>query len=239
VTTNSGGDSLAILDGSKLSLQTADQKTDTIGGTVAVPISLSGLNNQEDVDIIMHYDPQLIYLGTYSVANVKLDIPGESWIGRSRLHIQGANSSGILANSYFNVFPDSNKKPIVTFDSLIMLSAIVPCNNVLIFSAASVITPASGCNADILTRFMRDSIMPQLSINPNPNGGDVFITSTRDIGEVNISIFDILGSKISESITSLKKNIPAKIMLHEPNGIYSIQVRSAMNTYNFRVVLNR
>ncbi|MFI5263768.1 MAG: T9SS type A sorting domain-containing protein [Candidatus Kapaibacterium sp.] len=236
VTTNSGGDSLAILDGSKISIQTADQKTDTLGGTVAVPINVNGLNTSEDFDIILHYDPQLIYRGTFSAANTKLDIAGQSWSGRSRIHVQGVNSTNSIANSYFDVFSDSSKKFMVTFDSLIMLSAIVPCNNIVVFSAASVITPPSGCSADMLTHFLRDSAMPQFALYPNPTGGEISLRSSRDLGNVDVTIYDMIGEKRSERMIVLEKNIPAAIDLPSANGVYTVRITSSYGVRNLRAV---
>ena len=238
VTTNSGGDSLSIIDGSKLSLQTADQKTDTIGGTVAVPISINGLTTTQDFDLTIHYDPLLSYQGTYS-GNMKLDIAGESWSGRSRIHIQGANSSGVLANAYFIVFSDSSGKPIVTIDSLKILTAIVPCNNILNISASSTLTPVSGCGADILTQFIRDSLMQQLRIVPNPSNGDFSIISSAVLGEVNVTIYDMLGRKQEESIVSLAKDMQTKLSFPLPNGVFLLRVRSATKLYELSIVVNR
>ncbi len=239
VTNNSGGDSVTTIDGSKIILQTADQKTDTIGGTVGVPISLNGLTGTQDVDVVVHYNPQLEYLGTYSLANVKLNIPGESWKGRSKIHIPAANSSGILANSYFNVFSDSSKKLQVTFDSVSVVTAIIPCTNSISTATSSMITPAAGCSADILTQFLRDSTLPQLRITPNPSSGDIFISSTADLADANICFYDILGNKCGEVTMSLGKNQPKKIGIQFANGMYLVRALTATKNYDLRIIVSR
>lgn len=233
VTNNSGGDSLSYADGSKLSIQTADKQSDTIGGSVAVPIGINGIISPIDVELVMHYDPQLIYNGTFGAGNVKLDIAGQSWIGRSRIHIPNANSSGILAYSYFDIYNDSSKKTSVTFDSVIF------CMNYLSAAASSTITPPAGCVADILTRFIRNSTMPQFGIMPNPASGVIAITSSRDLGEANVAIYDMLGTKHVEKKLRLGKNAPARLDLTLPSGVYSVQVRSLAGTYDLRVVVSR
>ena len=233
VTYNSGGDSLSYTSGNKLSLQTADQQIDTIGGSVAVPISVNGIGSPIDIEMVVHYDQQRIYKGTDSTNNVKLDIVNQSWSGRSRIHIPDANSSGILAYSYFDVYNDSSKKTSVTFDSVIF------CMKYLNTSAASIITPASTCGADIVTRFMRDSTFPQLSIVPNPSSGDISISTSRDLGEVKIIIYDMVGVKRGENTITLNKSTAAKFILPVMSGVYSVRVTSLSRMYDLRVVVNR
>ena len=232
-TYNSGGDSQSYNDGGTISIQTKDQQTDTIGGSVAVPISLNGIGSPIDAELTVHYNSLLDYKGTYSTNNVKLDIPGESWSGRSRVRIPGANSSGILAYSYFDVYGVTTMSTDVTFDSVIF------CMNYLSAKATSTITPNSSCSTNILSRFMRDSTFPQLSIMPNPTNGDISISSSQDLGAVNVQIFDMLGVKRIEKSVILHKEIPAKILLTLMNGIYSIRVVSSNKIQDLIVVINR
>ena len=242
LTTNSGGDSIS--NAQTIILQTADQKTDTIGGTVAVPIRLKGLNDTEDVDIVIHYNPILNYTGTYSPAGMKMDIPNESWIGRSKIHITAADSSRILAYSYFDVFADSSVFPKVFFDSVTTLKQrIDPCTLALIptvtIPANATITPSSGCSIQTISRFMHDSTMPQLSIMPNPTSGEISISSTQNLGDCSITVYDMLGIKQSTSSVILQKNNPAKIILPVANGVYNVRVLSAERTYDLRVMVNK
>lgn len=241
VTDNGGGDSVSVLDVAPLSIVTADQKTDTIGGSVAVPISINGLTTTEDFTVVMHYDNGLIYNGTFASANTRLDIPGESWAGRSKIRISGADSKRVLSQSYFDVFSDNTILLKATFDSVTVESSIVPCHNLLpaSFFATSTITSASGCGADILTNFIRDSTMPELRIVSNPAERETFISSTQDLGEVNISVFDMLGSKRSEGVMQLAKNTNAKLSLPFSNGVYSVRVKSSSRIFDLRVVLQR
>jgi len=236
VTYNSGGDSLAVIDGKSIFLQTADQKTDTLGGTVAVPISVNGLMRPQDVEMAIHYNTQLIYKGTFSLANVKLDIPFESWSGRSKIHIPEANSATVLAYAYFDVFSDSQKIT-VSFDSL--RAAITSCSNLLSTSATSVITPLSGCGIVTVNSFLRDSSFPGLTMFPNPASGDIALISSADLGEVNIVIYDMLGIKQSEKIMTIRKNSPAKLSLPDANGVYHVMVNTRSKIYNLRVVVQK
>ncbi|MEP7235741.1 MAG: T9SS type A sorting domain-containing protein [Ignavibacteriota bacterium] len=239
VTTNSGGDSVRILSGPSISLRTADQKTDTVGGTVAVPLSIAGLNRTEDFDIVMHYDPQLLYGGTFSSPNIRVDIPGESWRGRSKLHFVGVGSQNDISQSFFDVFSDSSKKLIVSFDSLIMLSAVIPCTNTLTNLATSTITPAPGCEAAILSRYLRDTLLPQLKISPNPTAGALSLTSSLDLGEARIIVYDALGMQKMSQISQIRKNSPVKLLLDLAPGTYFLRVISDRNYYDLRFLLER
>ncbi len=233
VTNTSGGDSLSYTDASDLSLLTADQQSDTIGGSAAVPISLNGIGSPIDVELIVHYNSQLAYKGTYSKNNIQLDIAGQSWSGRSRIRIQGANSLGILAYSYFDIFNDSSKKLRVTFDSVFF------CADYSSAQAISNITTVPICGADIIAHFIRDSSFPNLTVMPNPSSGDISISSSRDLGEVHVIIYDISGIKRGENNIILFKDIPEKLIFPVVNGVYSVRVISPTRIYDLEVVVNR
>ncbi len=221
-----------------LSISTSNQSNDTIGGSVYVPITISGLDHTEDIDLVLHYEKDLEYQGSYSGA-MRLDMANEQWAGRSKLHIAQAQNDVILGNAYFEVFPDSIKDKFhVTFDSIIILTAKAPCQYILPASVTSTITPPSGCGIQTLTHFLRDSSMPQLSIVPNPTSGEVSVSSTVSLGDVNIGIYDMLGVKQNIIHTNLQKNIPAKILLPQFNGVYNLQIQSFLNSWNLRAVVN-
>jgi hypothetical protein len=86
---------------------------------------------------------------------------------------------------------------------------------------------------------MHDSTMPQLSIIPNPTSGEISITSTQNLGEVSVAVYDMLGIKQSTSSITIQKNNPVKVILPAVNGVYNLRVRSAERTYDLRVVVNR
>ena len=223
----------------QLTLSTADQITNAIGGTVDVPITISGLDHPEDVDLVLHFGKQLTYHGSHSSTNVQLDIPGAEWVGRSKLHISLAIPNTIAGYARFDVFNDSLMNSLVTFDSVTVLTAIAPCQYILPGFVTSTITPPLGCGVDIISRFIHLGIPPQLSIIPNPSSGEISIISTHDLGEVSIAIYDMLGMQRGLNRVIIRKNNPAKLTLPEANGVYNVRVRSAERAYDLRVVLNR
>jgi photosystem II stability/assembly factor-like uncharacterized protein len=233
VTNNSGGDSLIYTDASMIALQTADQKTDTLGGSVSVPIRLNGISSPVEAELVVHYDPDLIYKGTYSLSNMQLDIPGQSWPGRSKIHITGATSTGILANSLFDVYSDSSKLFSVRFDSLTICRKSSPA------SAKSIITPVSGCGADVLTKFMRTNTFPEFRILPNPSGGNISIISSADLGEAVIKIYDLTGVKRVDMNVTLLKDRQEKINTILPSGLYHLQIHTSGKTFHLQFVVSR
>jgi photosystem II stability/assembly factor-like uncharacterized protein len=243
LTLNDGTQDTIVLKGvgiapHPLALSTTDQATDTLGGSVNVPITISGLDHGEDIDLILHYDSKLIYNGSYSTTNVKLDLPGEQWSGRSKLYVAQARPDMILGYSRFTVFNDSLTKSQVTFDSVSVITAISPCQYLLPVFVSSTITPPSGCGIDIVSHFIHTGEIPQLSLMPNPTTGEVSVISSADLGEGNITIYDMLGTQRGTKTVSLAKNIAAKLLLPSANGIYCIRITAAERTYDLRAVVN-
>jgi photosystem II stability/assembly factor-like uncharacterized protein len=219
-----------------LSIATSNQSTDTIGGSIYVPITISGLDHTEDIELVLHYEKDLKYEGSYS-GTIQLDIANEQWPGRSKLHISQAKRDVILGYAKFDVFGDSIPSH-VTFDSVTILTAKSPCQYILPASVTSTITPPSGCGIQTLTHFLRDSLMPRLSVVPNPTSGEVSITSTVALGEVIIAVYDMLGIKQNIIYATLQKNIPAKILLPSFNGVYNLVVQTLQNSWNLRAVVS-
>src|SRR5205085_10125244 len=109
----------------QLSILTTDQATDTIAGSVDVPITIHGLDHAEDVELVLHYDNGLTYDSSFS-STTSLDMPNEQWTNRSKLHITQAKPDTILGYARFNTFGDSMQS-YVTFDSVMVLTGITPC----------------------------------------------------------------------------------------------------------------
>ncbi len=222
-----------------LTLVTQDQKVDTLGGSIIVPITLNGMHKPEDVTLVVHYDTVLNYGGSFSPSGVKLDISGEQWKGRSKLLISNAIQNTTLGYSHFDVFNDSVPSQHITFDSVTVLSAINQCQYISPALAMSTVTPLSGCGVISISRFLHHGEMPQFALTPNPTSGDASITSTVSLGDAEIIVFDMLGTQRSKSIISLTKNTPARVALPLSNGVYSVQIKSGAGTYDLRIVVNR
>jgi photosystem II stability/assembly factor-like uncharacterized protein len=222
------------------SVTTVDQFSDTLGGTVQVPIQISGLQKPEDVTLVVHYDTLLKYEGTFSVSNVKLDLPNEQWIGRSKIRIPLANTTGTSAFAFFDVFNDTLQKQNVWFDSIVVLS-MPPCRYGLSSPPpiTSIISALTGCGITTVSNFIHYNQMPRLSLAPNPTSGDVMITASENLGDAEIIIYDMLGAEKGRPTINLQKNTPLKIILPSINGIYTIRIKTVNGVYDLRAVVNR
>ena len=109
-----------------ISMTTADQKTDTIGATVTVPIQFNGLVGAENIDVVMRYTGDVVYLGSFDLTGASETVPGQQWPGRSMLHLANVQSDVIAGYARFNVYSDSTDKPVVTFDSVQICRRINP-----------------------------------------------------------------------------------------------------------------
>lgn len=221
---------------------TANQNVDTLGALVTIPIMINGLRKPENITLVMHYDTVLNYNGSLSNTGVKLDLPNEQWKGRTKLSIPNATSNKILGFAHFDVFNDSVAVQKVSFDSLTVLSTLAACQYIYYPSpeaAASIVTPLSGCGVLTISRYLHHNQVPQVRITPNPTTGDVLITSSLNLGECSITVYDILGTEKGRQSLTLAKNSPAKILLSVGNGVYAVRIKSEIGSYDLRVVVNK
>jgi len=224
-----------------ISLSTQDQTTDTLGGTVQVPITISGLQKSEAVSLIVHYDTLLKYIGSFSLSNAQLDVANQQWKGRSEILIPSANPSGISAYAFFDVFNDTLPKQSVWFDSVTVTSAIPPCryNFAPLNVTLSIINALTGCGTTTLSRFIHYGEMPEFALKPNPTGGNILLTSSEDIGTTEIIIYDMLGAEKGRSHIELKKDVPVRIELTLANGMYDVRIKTLSGVFDERVVVSR
>jgi len=219
-----------------LTLSTADVNTDTVGGTVAVPITIEGLKRPENVELVLHYDGSVDYLGSFSPSGVPLDVP-EPGTSRSILYITGAMPDAIAGYSMFNVFNDSSTVAHASFNSLQVLTANSPCEySAPIEAVTSTITAPSGCGAQTLSRLVHLGEMPELSVSPNPTTGVIWISSNAEIEDATIEVFDMLGMKQGEIARSKISDHPLEVRLPSASGVYTIRIQSALGTRMIRVI---
>ena len=221
-----------------LSMATTDQKTDTVGGTVAVPITISGLARAENVELVLHYQGNVDYLGSVDEAGNAVDVAGEQWPGRSKLRIQGVLPSSIAAEARFNVFADSNGSPQVSFDSVMVLTSVTPCEYIAPSAITSIITPPSGCGIPLISAILQGKV-PTLSIRPNPTTGEVSIETSVDLGTVTIEVYDMLGAVKMSAEATMTSHSPLNLTLPDGEGMYYLRVRSQSGELGSRIILQR
>ncbi len=220
-----------------LTMVTSDQKTDTIGATVYVPIQFNGLLGTENIDVVMHYAGDMVYDSSVDLLGQKVDVPGEQWSGRSMLHLANVQPGVIAGHALFNVFSDSSTKPVVTFDSVHVDAA--GCKYQMPAAVFSTITPVEGCGTNLISELLTTGHIINFSIRPNPTVGDVFLSSSSDLGSATIEIYDMLGTERSQSEMVLTANTPAQLALPKADGMYTIRIRSAAGVFSSRVIVRR
>lgn len=211
-----------------ITLATKDQATDTVGGTITVPITIQNLDKQHDFELVMHYSPDLIYNNSYSLTGTPLDKPGEQWLGRSKLKITGVQASGLQGYANFS-FTDSVATPKVWFDSLVVLDQASPCEYIGMNVATSVITAPSGCGVRTISDFLRTGRLPQFTIAPNPTQNILSIGSSNNLKDVRIELFDLIGRQSGslESLILTRKERSLIVDLSSfRNGIYFLRIES-------------
>lgn len=75
-----------------------------------------------------------------------------------------------------------------------------------------------------------------LTLYPNPANGNVWISSSADLGKVWVQVYDMLGIECSTSVMSIQNSEPMELALPRAAGVYTIVVRSGEKVYNLRVI---
>ncbi|HEY3876513.1 MAG TPA: YCF48-related protein [Candidatus Kapabacteria bacterium] len=219
-----------------LTMMTANVSTDTLGAEVSVPLTISGFPTPEQVQLSLHYTGDVKYLGSFDSLGNQLDVPGPSPYGISRLDIPNDTPGHIAAWAKFLVFADSSPKPIVTFDSLFVGGATTDCEYLDEPTATSIITPPAGCGIPILSRLIQDQPW-DVSIAPMTSG--VEITSSLDLSDATIELFNEMGTELAEEKTSLTARSPYILSLELAPGIYFVRVQSQARIYNSSIAVTR
>jgi hypothetical protein len=98
----------------------------------------------------------------------------------------------------------------------------VPCEYIEAPLAITTITPPSGCGVTTISNFLRYGKKPSFSIRPNPSDGNLQIQTTLR-GDVNIYIYDMLGSVVAvKQFTIKEKDTPLDLTSLRP-GTYFVR----------------
>lgn len=210
-----------------LTLATRDLATDTIGGTVEVPISVVGLYDPEDIELVIRYDSgTLDYLGTSASDGTSFDLAGEAWGGRAKIRIPAAYVLSANPSGYarFFVYVDSTGSTPVTFDSLVVITP-VSCLYLPTPATTSMIGTVSGCGAMQISNFVFHGSIPTLSIFPNPTMRDAVI-ATNLRGDAAVDVYDELGRRVLHTaLTIIHPETPLGLGSLPP-GTYLIRIGS-------------
>lgn len=221
---------------------TVSASTDTIGGWVAVPFAFTGLDRPQDVELTVNFDQSLTYLGSFDNNGKQIDIPNQSWQGRARILVPKEvirldSASGF---AYFIVYPREGPCPQVHFDSMSITSPTAPCEYTLGAGVIAEVCPPEGCGIMILTNFILKGEMPDLRAFPNPSSGVLFITSDKNIGDVQIRISDENGKQHYTSQAKLLASQKIELDLHNlPEGRYHLEAASEQGKRTLSFIMLR
>ena len=224
-----------------LSLSSLNEKTDTVGGTISVPIIVNGLAHTETVDIVLHYPvADMDYVGSVDLTGKSVDITSPPWSGRSLLQIPNAAPGAIAAYAKFNVFSDTNYTPLVTFDSVTVPTSIAVCQYTLPLPITDTIIPMEGCGIQLLSQWIHTGKPIVINFAPNPTtDGSIILTTSANLGDAWIEVYDMLGSERGAFPATLNANVPTPLSLPFESGLYFLRVTSANGNVNLRVMIDK
>jgi photosystem II stability/assembly factor-like uncharacterized protein len=203
--------------------------TDTIGGWVQVPITFGGLDRLLSLELTLHYETDLIYLGSYTNDGQRVDIPGQQSDGRSRLHfdmsqIRTDSASGF---AYFAIYPRDGACPEVRFDSMSIVSTIAPCEYSIGEETSARLCPPVGCGISTITKFILHQEMPDLKLSSNPVKDQLLFTSELTLPSAYVDVIDLNGKSIYSAIIDIERNKYVMVPLeHIASGLYILSVRN-------------
>jgi len=218
--------------------RTHDIAVDTIGGYAQVPIKFNGFLQKEDVEVILNYDPRMTYNGSISLSGRSVDVPGESWSGRTKLRIQKNELSldTVSGIAIFTVFPEGADCFKVSIDSMNILSSFAPCTYSIGNSVTAMICPPKGCGIMTLTDYLRHGIMPQLRIVPNPATGNITIYSSVKLGNCQCIIFDQLGRTVDKRNFNITEGQNNCVFEKLRSGYYHLKVVSEFSSVTIPLI---
>ncbi len=228
-TTNSGGE-LVSGSASMTLLSTANIENDTIGNVVFVPIKSSVVTASSPFDLSLHFDTSmLVYQGTYQ-PNGATDLTTSRSSGFARLHFDTtmiAPQDSVIGYAEFQIFPKNTPCTQVLFDSVNLTIGKGSTCASMNPSFTATICSKPGCGTPTLSDYLRYHKLPALSIVPNPASGLTSLHSDTDLGEVAISIYDVMGVMRSQMTDELSPAHSAVINTSSlPSGLYSVRVES-------------
>jgi hypothetical protein len=212
-----------------LRLTTSNVSTDTIGGLVALPIMLAGLQSAAHVQMVVHYGADLEYVGSVDANGRVLDI--EQWSGRALLDIPDASSGAPIAWAQFHAYGDSTGLPRISFDSVWIVDANISCRYILPDSAIANIQTPNGCGFGLISSLTQYRRIPPFRIVPNP-AGDVVSVKGRGLTEGGFEVYDMLGRRVAVPMTTqpllLEKEGEITLDVHDvPEGVYYLRINGA------------
>ena len=142
-TTNSGGFPITPSKSGSIAVSISSKpiNNDTLGVDLYLPIYLKVNGAVPSFDMVVHYPAgRLVYLRSIIPRGKVIDIPGEQWLGRSKIHFDSSDLAtrmdSLIGYSVFKRLPDNYDCTTVFYDSA-SWKVNVPCIGIATVTANS------------------------------------------------------------------------------------------------------
>jgi hypothetical protein len=223
-----------------ITIGTLDASTDTIGGTVRVPIIIYGDSAIPALEFSIEFDTSVLkYDGTFTLGGKKLDVPNPQLRDRARIHADSAllASDTVIGYAYFEGFPLRDPCSKVSFDSLTVVDSAMPCAFSPSGVAISNVCLPAGCGVTTLSQFMRYRIFPALALYPNPAKNSLTVVAADSVSGA-LEITDVLGRNVWSNSVMLGKSENYEITVASlKRGKYFLRLQTDYSVTTLPVVL--
>jgi photosystem II stability/assembly factor-like uncharacterized protein len=214
---------------SSLDVTSANERNDTVGGTVKVPINFARNGALASADFLLHYEYYrgLTYLGSYLPTGKQIDVPNQKINGRSQLHIDAADlpvgGPPLVGYSLFKLYIAEGGCAKVWYDSLTFSTPPSACFRYQVDSAVSVVCSNQNLHQSVGRSV--DAFANTFTLTPNPSNGITTLRSASYSGMLNVTIVNALGATISESLERIDSKSPMQLHFEGlPAGEYFIRL---------------
>jgi photosystem II stability/assembly factor-like uncharacterized protein len=220
--------------GTEIKLQTATRySTDTIGGTIAIPLTVTNPPLSGEISFRVRYDSSNFRLLGYSTGG---EIVTASQSGRIHIPSDKAGSGSIV----FESFPVKDSCSSMTLDEI---DVIVGGKHMTCFSyststatSSATMCAAVSCGDPMISNFLRRGKIPSLYIVPNPAREVLVISFDQLIGSAQYEIVNLVGAVVSRG--TLGPASPGSISVGDiPRGYYFFRIKKDNASENRPILL--
>jgi photosystem II stability/assembly factor-like uncharacterized protein len=214
---------------STLNVTTSNERNDSVGGTVKVPINFTRNGVLSSLDFLLHFEyyQGLTYLGSFTTGGKQIDVANSTTKGRSQLHLDAADlpASGpsLVGYSLFKLYIGEGGCAKVWYDSLQFATPPSACFSYAIDSASSIV-----CSNQTLRQAVSKSLAQfanSFTLSPNPVNNSTTLRSSVYSGMLNVRIVNTLGATVSESLARVDSHAPMQLHFDGlPAGEYFLRV---------------
>ncbi len=204
------------------------------GATIHLPIYLKKNGTMPSLEMVMHYPASILtYQGSTLPSGKSIDIPGQQWTGRAKLHIDAVDLAALndtLAGyCIFTWRPLENDCADVIFDSLDAAMPDDPCTGAVRVTALNTVakgligTSISCGKADVADH--KTIYQEEFIFSPNPAKEFGSLISKSYSGKLNIKFVNTLGIKLKDQTLEITAGIAVPLNLEFlPDGVCYMQI---------------